>query len=121
MAAAVGSRPVGCGLACAEPGPARRGADAADSAARAAPGGAGRGAARRRDAARLSVETRGPPALAARAAARPPRALVTRRSPRFVLPTIVNYIPISHMYLMNYHIRQNFKNYLLIIWAYTRV
>ncbi|CAF4757866.1 unnamed protein product [Pieris macdunnoughi] len=38
-------------------------------------GCAGRGVPRRRDAARLSVETRGPPALAARANARPPRAL----------------------------------------------
>lgn len=71
-------------------------ADAADSAARGGGGACGRGpcarggAARRRDAARLSVETRGPPALAARAAARPPRALVTRRSSRFALPTIVN-------------------------------
>ncbi|CAB3230944.1 unnamed protein product [Arctia plantaginis] len=52
-------------------------------------------AARRRDAARLSVETRDPPALAARVAARPPRALVTRRSPQFALPTIVNYIPMT--------------------------
>lgn len=64
------------------------GADAADSAARG--GGAcgrrgpragwRRGSARRRDAARLSVETRGPPALAARSDARPPRARVSSRS-----------------------------------------
>lgn len=64
------------------------GADAADSAARG--GGAcgrcgpragrRRGGAQRRDAARLSVETRGPPALAARSDARPPRARVSSRS-----------------------------------------
>lgn len=63
-----------CGAGRAEAGRARREAAAPQTVRRWARRGA-RGAARRRDAARLSVETRGPPALAVRTAAHPPRAL----------------------------------------------